>query len=185
MKVVLRLLVVSLFIFDTNGNFAARWCRDQKWYIPKFQPKLTHGGGGELHLTPNMSLFCVFSSNDHHCFEKHFKHPELELSETLKNGIKISVVLAILELLMKMCEILYSRTAWHTKILMPFFSFSGNLLQDDCSIFRNTIDNNDVDSYLVVQINEIYWFKPVRQLRTWLVPRKCFWEAKFKSSVEI
>ena len=33
------------------------------------------------------------------------------------------------------------RTAWPTKIIMPFLNFSDNLLQDAYNIFEKSVDN--------------------------------------------
>ena len=61
----------------------------------------------ELHLKPKLRMFCVLSQNYQHCFEKYYKHPEANCLEKVKYGIKISIGQAVLELLIKMCKILF------------------------------------------------------------------------------
>ena len=37
-----------------------------------------------------------------------------------------------------------SRTAWPTKILIPFLRFSDSLLQDSHTVFQNSVDNFEI-----------------------------------------
>ena len=43
---------------------------------------------GELHLKPNLHMFCVLSQNYQHCFEKQYKHPEANYFRNLEMALK-------------------------------------------------------------------------------------------------
>ena len=68
-----------------------------------------------------------------------------KLSEKLTNDIKLLVGQKVLESLIKTIildvVINNSRTSWIIEILMPFLSFSDDLLQDAYIIFQNIVDH--------------------------------------------
>ena len=70
------------------------------------------------------------------------------MSEKLKNGIKILVSQAVLELLFKTIVVMFwSKTQeppWYIEILMLFLSFSDNLLQDVYINFQEGVDNSEI-----------------------------------------
>ena len=70
-------------------------------------------------------------------------------SRNSKNGIEILVGQEVFKLQIKTVKMLVwinnSRTDWPTLILMPFFSFLDNLLQDAYIIFQQDVDNFEIE----------------------------------------
>ena len=91
-------------------------------------------------------MFCLKIINTF--FEKWYHYLEGN-SEELKNGIKILVGQAFLEveLLIKPWNfvlIINSTIVWPTEILLPFLSFSDNLFKDAYIIFQKSVDNFEI-----------------------------------------
>ena len=85
-------------------------------------------------------MFCALSQNYQHCFERLYVHFIVNFAKELKNGIKV------LELLIKtfLTVFIYNlKTAWPTKIPMPFLSSLDNLLLHAC-ISQKSVDSFEI-----------------------------------------
>ena len=103
---------------------------------------------GERHPKMRLSMFCVLFQNYQHIFRKNNDYLEANCLRNSKNGIKISVCKAVLELLINMLNTalinkLKNRLAYYN-ITMQYLNFSDNLLQDNRVLFQKCVDNFDI-----------------------------------------
>ena len=111
---------------SSNCDLMPMMGSDNRWFhlFGMFVSGFTLGGTPPQ---PNLSMFLYASWS--------------KLSETLRNGIKISVGQAVLEFLIKTKDHVFinnSRTTWLTEISMPL-SFSDNLLQVPVFFFHTVL----------------------------------------------
>ena len=101
-------------------------------------------GGG--HSKSKFSIFCALSQNYQHFLEKKNNVSILnqivrETENWHQNFIRPSSFGVLIKTLFWSIN---SRTAWPTKILMPFLRFSDNLLHENHISFQKSIDNFEI-----------------------------------------